>query len=400
MSKVSKTDTGEQGLSLSEIQTSLMNEEAVFGKVDETPPDLTVEAQKAADLAAAEAEKKKGKEEEEGEEEEATEDTGEESAEEEEESEDDKSKKSKKDEAAEEEEEEESEDEEDEAKAAEAFYTEVEKYLGDTGVKFEKGLDPETTAKNIQKVADSAIQGFDEYLKSTFPTAYAHFLHLQNGGTDDDFMKEVPSTPPTEEALTASEALQEATVKAAYKEMGHSDSEINALVAALKTDGKLLEKSKAISATNAKKINDLIANKEKEQSDAIAKVANAKKAFEKKVDKVITKGEVAGFVIPEKDRNAFAEFFTSRIIPTGDGKFLMQYELNQDELEYEMQKEFLRYKKGNLKDIVVRQAKSMNAQSLRLRVKDEQVGGTQKKKSTSTDNLPIPLGNLFGGPIN
>jgi hypothetical protein len=277
---------------------------------------------------------------------------------------------------------------------AEAYWAEVGKYAEVEGLKLEKGLDPATTAKNIEIIAEARVAGFEEYLKTSLPDAYRYLVHVQNGGDRESFFNTEPGLPPAEEVIKGDINAAEAMVRTFYKQQKLDDSDIDAIVAQLKTDDKLVTKALTVRKT----VEEDIQAKTQEKLDAMTKrqekLDKAKTGFIKKVDTIVAKGQVGNFVIPEKDRADFAAFFTGRIAPTEDGKFVVSYELNPEELDVELQKEFLRFKKGNLKDIIVREAKTLNTKQLRLRVGADNPAG--KNKRSGGGGAPLPLSDVFG----
>ncbi len=276
----------------------------------------------------------------------------------------------------------------------EAYWAEVGKYAEVDGLKLEKGLDPATTAKNIEIIAEARVAGFEEYLKTALPDAYRYLVHVQNDGDRESFFNSEPGLPPDEEVIKGDANAAEAMVRSYYKQQKLEDSDIDAIVARLKTDDKLVTKALTVRKTVEEDIQAKTQAKIEETNKRQEKLEKAKTGFIKKVDTIVAKGQVGNFVIPEKDRAEFATFFTGRIAPTEDGKFMVSYEVNPEELEVELQKEFLRFKKGNLKDIIVREAKTLNTKQLRLRTNGDSPAA--KSKRSGGGGAPLPLSDVFG----
>ena len=277
----------------------------------------------------------------------------------------------------------------------ETFWDQVDKLRGGDAPEIDYGdVDPETPEGALIRenfMIDQGIANFESFIETNYPEAYAFLDHLMSGGKKEDFFKvaEQLVTLPTEAELENDLKLQEDVMTRNMTRKGIPEKVIASTIKTLKADDELEEASKAALTEEAdwekKQIEKVRTDAEqvnKAKSEAVGQL-NAH------IDKVVSTGEVGGLVIPEKDRAAFGKAVKDSIRYDG-GKFIAITELTNDNLEQFFKEKFFSFKKGNLKELVERQARTENTKRL---VKT--IGNGTKPKGSSTNGATITtLGDL------
>lgn len=372
-------------------------------KAEETPKtEFTL-----ADLEADESQGEETKDEKENTEEKEPEDSEVESDKEEQESEKkESSKKSqeKKEEAKEEEDDfdeeeseegkEEEEEEEDEPTDADDFYSEVDKLRGDT-IEVDYGevdpLSPEGVVLRERAIEDAAILRMEKTLEEKYPKAYAYLLHTMSGKPDDEFFgKKDLVELPSEEQIEMNVDLQKQVVLKNLAAKGIPEKAAKAVIDQAESDNELEEMAKA-----ARKE---IADAQQAELDALKEENERQTQLQQKalkdmadyVDAVVDAGKIGNLTIPQKDRKEFAKAFKESI-KFNDGKFLLVTELTKDNVEEAFQKEYFRYKKGDLGAFITKKAKTENVRRLRRTLPNP-----KPPKSTAEDDATtfVPLGDI------
>lgn len=95
------------------------------------------------------------------------------------------------------------------------------------------------------------------------------------------------------------------------------------------------------------------------------------------VDEIVKKGQLGDFVISDKDKAGFHKFLAENIQYV-NGKFVAVVPLEKDinKLNKQLQTEYFRFKNGNLSEIVVKQAITLNSNRLKRTIK-ESIKGDQ-----------------------
>src|SRR5690606_3330803 len=81
--------------------------------------------------------------------------------------------------------------------------------------------------------------------------------------------------------------------------------------------------------------------------------------MDKRLSSIVKKGEIKDWIIPANDRENFVKYLRENI-GFADGKFYITRPLDPDKLSEELQSEFFRFKKGDLKDLIDRRAKEVS----------------------------------------
>lgn len=305
--------------------------------------------------------------------------------EEEEEKEEPKSEKKKgKQEKSEEESEEESEEQEE---TEDSIYKDINNILGfEPEDEFDDS--PEGYAEYTKKYGENLLAKMEENLQTNFPQAYAYLLHQMNGGKDEDFFKGQTENWDIE-LKEDDEQTQEQIVRQDLKKLGWSDKKVDRWVETLRDDDELYNEAKTALEKNQK----AKAEADKKRLEEIEKTnAEKKKQIEsmsQSISKVIEKGSLKNWIIPGKEKENFNNYVRQNVF-FADGKFFIRREISPESLEDELQGEFFRYRKGNLSDLVERQAKSESAKRLKRKTATERKVSPKKQ-----DKQFIGLSNVF-----
>jgi hypothetical protein len=220
-------------------------------------------------------------------------------------------------------------------------------------------------AKYVERYGDHVAARIEESLKVNHPKAYAYLLHTINGGKDEEFFSSAVSQDYWSAELKEDDYdTQERIVKSSLKEQGWSDKRIARHIEVLKDDDALFEEASEIAEKKKEEVQRSTAEKVKQAEEIDHKNRELRQAMNKKLTETISSGEIKNWVIPKNDREKFAGFMRENIVFDG-GKFYLRRELDPDKLSEELQGEYFKFKKGNLKDLIERTAKSVSVKKLK-----------------------------------
>lgn len=285
------------------------------------------------------------------------------------------------------EEEEESTEDDDFFAAVDALHgTPLEVDYGDTDP-----MSPEGIYIREQAIAERSIDEFESTLKEKAPRHFAYLAHGLNGGSDEEFFEKTKDLDalPSEEDLEVDEDIQRQVIERSLKAKGTSDRHIKAILKAASEDDELEEMAKEALADEKTRQSKVLADIEKENTDALAARTKDIEEMTGYVEQVVTTGKLGNINIPDKDRKAFAAQFNGSL-RYENGKFYSVTALNTDNIEETFQKEYFAYKKGNLDGLVERRAKTANTQRLKATINT-----TPKPKSAKVPaEKSLSLGEL------
>ena len=188
------------------------------------------------------------------------------------------------------------------------------------------------TEDDLKEVISTTIKkGIEDY-KTSHPEEVQHFIDfVDNGGNPREFHKLYYEQRSWKDIDTKSESNQELIVRAAYKESGWDDEDIESQIADLKDLGKLESLSekmhkKLIAGEEEDKKSMLEAQKEYQQRQT----AEAKKAWEDFKDNIYKKEEVQGFKLTPKVKDDLWNFMTKVDKKTGKTALQVHNETNTD----------------------------------------------------------------------
>lgn len=227
-------------------------------------------------------------------------------------------------------------------------------------------LSPQGIVLRENAIVESTINDMNQQLAEKYPKQYAYFLHAQAGKSDEEFFDKTKSIPdvPTEEEVTMSIELQRKISEDFYISQGTNKKYAEILVKSMEENGELEE--------NSLKIREHLSNNQRQALENITKEAEAVETekvqaisnMQKFVSNVVKEGKVGKLQIDQKDAASFASEFTKNI-RYDNGKFLLVTELTDENITKVFEKEFFGFKQGNLKALVVAEAKTQNVKRLK-----------------------------------
>lgn len=253
------------------------------------------------------------------------------------------------------------------------FFADVQAITGhEIQVEYPEGVDPvspQGTALRDMAIMEYAALQFEESLSKRDPRGYAYLLHRQAGLADADFLNENKGfVLPDKAAFDASADLHTAVFRHDLRARGNDDDTIDMIVKDAIAKGKLKEKADAsytrIQAEQNKDLeNATRINTEKEQA-----ATKAITGMKTKLDETIS--TATRFVIPDTDKPAFKQFILENMrFDAGNGTFSIVQAVEPESLIKQIEALFFQFKKGDLKSLIVREAKTQVAQSIRLKTK-------------------------------
>jgi hypothetical protein len=257
-------------------------------------------------------------------------------------------------------------------------------------------IEPETPEGSFireKAIAKRAVDSFEEYIKESDPRAYAYMLHRRNGGSDEEFLSTAKEDLPDLERLQESVDLQTRVYTRWLIEKGAGEDEANAVVQAAAKNGKLVERAEvAWNSWKQQEANYLKDIQDKNNEDEVT-FRRSVAEFSESLKKAITNPE-GNLQIPEAKKAEFMQHMKSLVKYDPETKvFSIVQEIDPKNLGKLIDKEFLGFTKGGLKDLVEKQAGVQVVKRLKAKV---QQGDARKRPSTvaSVDDTFLALGDL------
>ena len=280
--------------------------------------------------------------------------------------------------------------EEDEANQ---FYEAVALLTGETYEIDYNGTDPispEGVAIRDKVIKEKGMVEFENHLKSTFPKAYAYFLHLEGGGEDNEFFNNSTPTLPARAEFEANTDLQ---TKMVLNDLISKD--VDPEIAQATVDKYVKENT---IGDKALLVYEKYATAQANQLEEINKInTKQKEEFDRTVNTLLTSVDSSiksdmKLIVPENKQQEFSKFVKSHI-RVDNGKFFFAQEINSD-LPKLLEQFYFKFNNGNLKSLVERQARSITTQRLRTAVnKDKNVQNNDTNISTNPQGF-VPLGEI------
>lgn len=278
------------------------------------------------------------------------------------------------------------------------FFDRVAAITGDPiEIEYPEGVDPlspEGIAHYTSVIREDAALAFEEYLQKKDPRAYAYMLHRAAGKPDDEFLSgNTGFVLPTQDDFDKSADLQAAVFKYNLKVQGLDDESIDVLVKKAIADNKLKEKADAAYKYIDEEQKKQLGNLTKETEDREKAADQAIAGFLGKIDKAIS--TELNFIVSEQDKPVFRQFVIDSLrYDEGTGSFSIVQKIPDDQLNTMLESLFFQHKKGNLKALVQKQAKTITAQNLRLKLNNVNGGPGSGKAGEKADENFIPLGDI------
>jgi hypothetical protein len=250
-------------------------------------------------------------------------------------------------------------------------------------------LSPEGVAMRESAVREVAVEEFDEYMRVTYPRAYAYFLHTQNGGSDEEFFD-----TPAQGMVDRAKFESDPDIQAHWITTDLVNRGVPAEVAKATVDSyiksnslkeKALEVYQATDASNRARLAEMEETNKKAQQVYTQSV----QALNESITKTI-KSDMK-LVVPEAKQREFQQFVLDRVQHDGK-KFFFVQEVGQD-LNTALDALYLQYVKGDLKSLVEKRAQTKAVHRLGQRIKAD---ATQTRGSASSSGSKgyIPLSQI------
>lgn len=274
------------------------------------------------------------------------------------------------------------------------FYEQVDQITGEP-VEIDFGtidpLSPEGVALRDRVIREDAARKFEDYLKTSDPHGYAYMLHRRAGGSDKDFKKEDAYALPDEQEFDDNADMQVNILKRDLLDKGVPTEVVDATVAKYIKDNMLHEKSK-IAYTNRKKAQEEQMEKiENAHREKERKMAEAVNAITTNIAKEISEDGL-DFIIPETKKAGFNQFVKNNL-RLDDGKFYVVTELG-DNIKEVLGAQYFQFVKGDLKNLIKREAKKQTVQKLRMAINKDNNAGIKGGSGPNRSNEYISLGSL------
>lgn len=263
----------------------------------------------------------------------------------------------------------------------------IEVEYGDTDPLSAEGL-----YKRDKAIEKRALEDYEEVLKKKAPQAYKAFLLEQQGlNPMDAFQEDYFDYTKINLKDAKDELLEDVYAEYLKKIKKNDEEEVEEMIEAAKKKGTLGAKAEKglESLVKWQKENDKeVENKAK---DAKEKQDKAISTVKTKVTDIITKGQLNTFIVPEKEREPFAKAFLEKL-RYHNGKMVLYEEISDEELEARLQAEYFKRRKGDLKDLVVKEAKSESIRRLKRTVKENEKGEKKRTEPERRSFKDIVLG--------
>lgn len=260
-------------------------------------------------------------------------------------------------------------------------------YLGSIyGIQKEVYAELPTTYEGIQKFVEhannTALGRFEMALQEKFPDLYRAIEIGLEGGNYRALFKEEAAI----EVSKSDVGTQEALVRMALKTKGIDEDTISSVIAGYSAKGKLYEKAVEIQKQNDEarlvQANQLL-EETKKQKEFVKKAASDMQAA---FSSVISKGELNNFIIPQQEKNAFAQFVNQSIKIADNGEFFVTTNIKDNNLTEVLQALYFTYKKGDLSSFIQKSAATLKVDVLKQQAQQGSAG-TQKSKPTTLETL-------------
>jgi len=254
------------------------------------------------------------------------------------------------------------------------------------------GIDPnshEGAKLVLETYSEKRVNDFEEQLKTNYPKEYQALI-MRSEGLDPSSLYKQESLDYNSIKITDNEDNEDVhkqIIRADLEAQGLSPKRIDALIKNIVDSGESYEEAKE-SLTKLKEIQKgELLKYEEEVAKKEAQKKESLDSFSKVITQNITKGQLGDFVVPEKDKQPFYNYLAKHIKYT-NGEFEMSIPLNKepDALMKQLQTEFFRYKQGNLRDIIVKEAVTANTRKLKKTLKETSgiERGSQTKASDTS----------------
>jgi hypothetical protein len=262
-------------------------------------------------------------------------------------------------------------------------------------VEYPVGVDPlSPDGVYIRELAvrEDAAREFEQRIRDVNPRGYAYLVHLQNGGTDAEFLGQgVGLSLPERSVIESQLDAQIMIIKQNMGAKGVEDEYVTAIIEKATKDNKLKEMSlkaydeiAAEHATNLKNV-ELEAKRKEEAAQATGQ------AFNRSVEASLTNMR---FVVPDTDKPGFKEYIDQNV-QISNGKLYLVQPLETESLSQQMEAMYLMYKKGDLTKIVQKQAATQTSQRLRTQIDNTKNNTPKSGEDARPATEKVTFGELW-----
>jgi hypothetical protein len=250
-------------------------------------------------------------------------------------------------------------------------------------------LSPEGVAMRENVLKDAAVNDFDQYMKTTYPRAYAYFLHVQAGKGDEEFFQEPSNGLVNREEFEQDPDIQAQWILRDLRIKGIPDDLAQATVDKYIKENSLKDKAvKLYTEQEASDLRKLQAIQEQDKREK-AQFQSTVDSLSTTVEKTI-KSEMK-LLVPETKQVEFKEFIMSKLQHDGQNFFFVQ-PVGQD-LNTVLDSLYLQFTKGDLTAIVEKRAQTKAVQRLGAKVAQDKKTAGSGPAGNSTPKY-IPLGDI------
>lgn len=260
------------------------------------------------------------------------------------------------------------------------FWSDVSKLTGEEIEVDFGGVDPispEGALVYAKAYRDKGVETFEASLAESYPLEYQALVMRMEGKDPSVLYKEGSFDYTTLVIKEDDEDTQKSILKQDMKQQGLSDKRIDIMIKSIYDSGDLFTESQD-SLKRLKESQEESFEQERVRIETEKKAINQEiNSFGGVVDEIVKKGQLGDFVISDKDKAGFHKFLAENIQYV-NGKFVAVVPLEKDinKLNKQLQTEYFRFKNGNLSEIVVKQAITLNSNRLKRTIK-ESIKGDQ-----------------------
>jgi hypothetical protein len=253
-------------------------------------------------------------------------------------------------------------------------------------------ISPEGVAIRESFVAETASRNFEDHLKNTHPKGYAYLLHLEAGGSDEEFFKQSTPTLPERKSFETDITAQSYTVLNDLINRGVDEEIAQAQVDKYIKDNTITERAITIYSAYEEAQRNQLKNIEaynKQQQDLYNQNVNT---LLSKIDATLQSDNLK-YIVPEKKQQDFKKFVQDNI-RYSEGNFYVTQQIEDAKMGPLMEQLLFQFNGGNLNGLIEKKARTLTTQRLKTAVsKDRQV---QNNKGEGVNSKPgfIPLGEL------
>lgn len=225
-----------------------------------------------------------------------------------------------------------------------------------------------------------------------YPSAEKLVKHLQAGGTEDTFYKEVIVNDYSKTVIDdANVEQQKQLLRESYLKKGIATSKADILVQRSVDANALLAESKEALTEMQKNQKAVEKQKEDDAANAEASRIKANNDYWNGVNEIVTKqGVVKGAIIPEAEKVAFFEYMSKPVTPEGYSQAMLDEDA--EDVETAIYLSFLRYKKYDYSKIVKEAINREKMKSLSTRFKrNGAIDSPEIKPVKRASNLDIDI---------